>query len=67
MDDETEKPKPNAVLLILWAVPLLMSLVFVCVTLLLGKGLEIALASALASFLYFVLRYGMYTQDSPPQ
>lgn len=64
----TDQPKkPTIFMLILWAVPAIASLIFLIAALILHRGAEIGFGALLASILYFAVRYGMHTQDTPPQ
>lgn len=62
-----EKPKPTPIQLIVWAIPMIASLLFTGLTLVIHRGAELGFGALLASFLYFMIRYGSYTQDTPSQ
>ena len=65
MQDGSKKPTP--VQLITWLIPAIAALIFTTFTLIMHKGVEIGLGALLASGLYFAIRYGAHTQDTPPQ
>ena len=64
--DETPK-KPTKAQLITWLIPASAALLFTIFTLIIHKGVEIGLGALLAGVLYFAIRYGAHTQNTPPQ
>lgn len=62
-----QKPKPTPLQLFVWAFPFIASVIFTIFTLVIHRGAEVGFGAMLTSFLYFMMRYGTFTQDSPPQ
>ncbi len=65
MQDSSKKPTPTQ--LIIWLIPAFAALIFTIFTLVIHKGVEFGLGALLAGGLYFLIRYGSHTQDTPPQ
>ena len=63
----SSKQKPTPPQLILWSVPALAGLIFLIIALILHRGAEIGFGAVLFGVLYFAIRYGMHTQETPPQ
>jgi hypothetical protein len=63
----TSRGRPTLTLILVWLIPAFASIGFTVFTLVVQKGVEFGLGAMLASILYFVIRYGAHTQDTPPQ
>ena len=61
------KPKPTRTQLIIWAIPMAAALIFTVIALILHRGVEFGLGGALFGFLYFMIRFGSHSIETPPQ
>lgn len=66
-DEVAAKEKPKPMELVLWAIPALSGLIFALIALIIGRGVEWGLGVALFGVLYFLIRYGSRTIETPPQ
>lgn len=66
-DKMPQKEKPRPMELILWAIPALSGVVFAILALIIGQGVEWGLGVALFGVLYFLIRYGSRTIETPSQ
>ena len=62
-----KKPAPTPTQLIIWAIPAVAGLIFTLVALVLHQGVEWGLGGLLFGVLYFIIRYGSQTIETPDQ
>ena len=65
MPEPKARPTPRE--MILWAIPTLCALAFTLLALLLHRGVEWGLGAILFGLLYFIIRYGGRTIETPDQ
>lgn len=63
----SSKPKPTTKEMIIWAIPAVAGLIFTIFALIIHKGVEWGLGTMLFGFLYFMIRYGGRTIETPDQ
>lgn len=63
----SSKPKPTKKEMIIWAIPAVAGLIFTLLALIVHQGVEWGLGAMLFGMLYFIIRYGGRTVDTPDQ
>ena len=61
------RPKPTMKQMMIWAIPAIVGLLFTIMALIIHNGVEWGLGVTLFGILYFLIRYGNQTIETPDQ